>query len=280
MQITLLGGFEVLIDGRRVSPTEWRRRQAAALVKLLALAPGRILHREQVMDALWPDLHLDEASPRLHKAAHYARRALGQPRSVVLGGDTVALLPDAEVDIDAVRFQRLAESARDARTAGEAVDAYPGDLLPQDLYDTWTGEPRNRLRMLYLRTLRRSGRWQDTDSTDELAYLELVGGPASAGDILSAPGQFERLAHEPRRDPRVAPHSPKAVHVRDASMHSPRRGRAPILIVGDPAARPGQPTVQTDGDWPYRRILEAVAELRRDHPTLSAGATPIAVILM
>lgn len=144
MQITLLGGFEVVVDGRRVPPADWRRRHATALVKLLALAPGRTLHREQVIDALWPNLYVCEAAPRLHKAAHYARRALGEPRSLVLGGDAVALFPDAEVDVDATRFQRLAESARDARAAGEAADAYPGDLLPQDLFEAWTEEPRER----------------------------------------------------------------------------------------------------------------------------------------
>jgi DNA-binding SARP family transcriptional activator len=173
MQITLLGGFDVVIDGRRVPPAEWRRRQAAALVKLLALAPGRILHREQVIDALWPNLYPSEAAPRLHKAAHYARRALGQPGSLVLGGDTVALFPDAVVDVDAVRFQRLAESARDARAAGEAADAYPGDLLPHDIYDAWTEEPRERLRLLYLRTLRRADRWQDIDASVVEAVAEL-----------------------------------------------------------------------------------------------------------
>jgi DNA-binding SARP family transcriptional activator len=78
------------------------------------------LHGEQVIDALWSDLDLDEAAPRLHRAAYYARRSLGDQRSLVLSGETVALFPDAHVDVDAFRFQRLAESAQDAQTAGAA----------------------------------------------------------------------------------------------------------------------------------------------------------------
>src|SRR4051795_1265090 len=77
VSVRLLGGFEVVVDGRAVHPQHWRRRSAAALVKLLALAPGRRMRREEVIDALWPDLLVDEAAPRLHKAAHYARTALG-----------------------------------------------------------------------------------------------------------------------------------------------------------------------------------------------------------
>jgi DNA-binding SARP family transcriptional activator len=73
-EIDLLGGFAVRIDDRPIPPTEWRRRQAASLVKLLALAPRRTLHREQVIDALWPGAGNDDAGPRLHKAAHFAKR--------------------------------------------------------------------------------------------------------------------------------------------------------------------------------------------------------------
>ena len=39
VEIDLLGGFAVRVDGRPIPATEWRRRQAASLVKLLALAP-------------------------------------------------------------------------------------------------------------------------------------------------------------------------------------------------------------------------------------------------
>jgi DNA-binding SARP family transcriptional activator len=281
MHITLLGGFDVVIDGRRVPSAQWRRRQAAALVKLLALAPGRTLHREQVIDALWPSLYVDQATPRLHKAAHYARRALGQPRSLVLGGDTVALFPDAEVDVDAVRFQRLAESARDAGAAGEAADAYPGELLPHDLYERWTEEPRERLRLLYQQTLRRAGRYQDIvniDAAGEPAHLELIRYQASAGETRPAPHQFERLERGPRRGLGAAP-CPEPIQVRDKSVHAPRRRRSPIVLVGGPSVSLDQPTAGPHRDWPYRRVLDAVAELC-GHPALPVDERTVAVIIM
>jgi DNA-binding SARP family transcriptional activator/tetratricopeptide (TPR) repeat protein len=265
VHITLLGGFEVVADGRRVPPADWHRRQAAALVKLLALVPGRSLHRERVIDALWSGLDLDEAAPRLHKAAHYARRSLGDPRSLVLNGETVALCPDADVDVDAIRFERLAESARDARTAGDAADAYPGELLPQDVYDPWTQEPRERLRLLYLRMLRTAGRWEAltaADPSDEQAHLALIRSLAGAGDRRSALRQFERLEGGLRRELGVAP-SPEALRLRDELLatagatrpavkialvgrdgeqarvarllESVRQGRGRVLFVGGPA---------------------------------------------
>ena len=93
VQVRLLGGFEVVRDGVPVAAEAWVRRQAAQLVQLLALSRDRRLHREQVVDALWPGLSWDAAGPRLHKAAHYARRALDDPGAVVLRQELVVALP-------------------------------------------------------------------------------------------------------------------------------------------------------------------------------------------
>ena len=93
------------------------------------------------MDPLWPDLTVAEAAPRLHKAAHYARRALGEDRTaIVLRNETVALLPDAEVVVDVDVFERAAEEALADGTpaaAAAAAGLYGGPLLPDDRYETW-----------------------------------------------------------------------------------------------------------------------------------------------
>src|SRR3954464_10782699 len=101
VQVKLLGGFEVVHDGVPVAAEAWVRRHAAQLVQLLALSRDRRMHREQVVDALWPGLPWDDAAPRLHKAAHYARRALDDPGAVVLRHELVTLFPDRDdVEID------------------------------------------------------------------------------------------------------------------------------------------------------------------------------------
>ncbi len=65
LRIKLLGGFSVSVGSRNIEEDAWRLRKAAALVKLLALAPGHSLHREQVMEALWPELGKRAASNNL-----------------------------------------------------------------------------------------------------------------------------------------------------------------------------------------------------------------------
>jgi len=94
--ISVLGRFEMVIGGRDVARAIGRR-DATRLAKFLALAPNRRAHREQIVDALWPESSLDTVQNRLHKAAHYLRRATGLADSVVLSEATVALLPDTPV---------------------------------------------------------------------------------------------------------------------------------------------------------------------------------------
>jgi DNA-binding SARP family transcriptional activator len=50
--------------------------QARTVVKLLALEPTQRLHREYLLDLLWPDLPPPAAANNLHQALHVARRAL------------------------------------------------------------------------------------------------------------------------------------------------------------------------------------------------------------
>jgi DNA-binding SARP family transcriptional activator len=54
VRVRPLGGFGVRVGSREITEGEWRLRKARALVKLLALAPGHALLREQVVDRLWP----------------------------------------------------------------------------------------------------------------------------------------------------------------------------------------------------------------------------------
>src|SRR5215470_13940078 len=153
IHVTLLGRFTVTVDGVPVAEAGWKRRQAAALVKVLALAPGRRLHREQVIDLVWPQDTIADAVPKLHKAAHFARRAIGVPDAVVPRGDQVVLCPGGSVTVDAVQFEDLARralAAGDTAAAREALALYGGELLPGNRYEEWAEPHREQLRKHHL----------------------------------------------------------------------------------------------------------------------------------
>jgi DNA-binding SARP family transcriptional activator len=211
VEVGLLGGFAVIVDGNRVPDDAWRRRNSAALVKLLAITPAMRLHREQVLDALWPEVPLELAAPRLHKAAHFARRALGLDDGVDLSQDVVTLLPGYDVVVDARRFEELARADPDA-----AIASYRGRLLPTDIYEPWTHLERDRLHQLYLQLLREGGHWQrlvSEDPADERAHLGLVAALADTGDVRGALAAYDRMVRDLDRELGTLP-SPQAQRIR------------------------------------------------------------------
>ena len=139
--VNLLGGFAAAVDGEPVPATAWRLRKARELVKLLALAPGHRLHREQVMDVLWRDRELAAAANNLHQAVYVARRAL-DPGAIEVLDEMLQLTADVDVD-------RLALAAVDARRIGTptayraALSIYCGELLPENRYDDWAAGRRD-----------------------------------------------------------------------------------------------------------------------------------------
>src|SRR3954452_17883179 len=111
LEVRLLGRFEVLVDSRPGPADAWAQRRAADLVKVLVLAPAPGTPRAGVLETLWPKLGAEAAAANLHKAASYARDALGDRDAVVLRGGVVALAPTAEVTVDVERFEGGDDSA-------------------------------------------------------------------------------------------------------------------------------------------------------------------------
>lgn len=180
--INLLGRFEVVVDGVPVLDRSWGRRKARALLGLLALQRGHSLHREQVLDALWPDMSLAAAANNLHKNVHHLRSALAErgatTQLVEVAGDLVRLADAVRVDVDV--FRDLAQRARTARhdpyLYEQALALYQGDLLPEELYEDWAALKREELRDLCVHLL------------IELARLD-----EAHGRLDAAVARFERI---------------------------------------------------------------------------------------
>lgn len=184
LEVRLLGGFDAVVDSRPVPVDAWPQRRAIELVKLLALAPRHRMPRDEVLEALWPRLGADAAAANLHKAASYARRALGDRSAIVLRGGMVELAPDAEVTTDVERFEQGDDSA------------YRGELLPDDPYEQWALDARARLRARRLELMRAEGRWDEVlreDPADEEAHCGLMRQHMASGDRPAVARQFRLL---------------------------------------------------------------------------------------
>ena len=164
MRVWLLGGFKVTVGSRTIGEEEWRLKKAGSLVKLLALAEGHRLHREQAMELLWPGLDSEASVNNLHYALHVARRVLepaapasATSRYLRLRGEQLALCPEGPLWVDVEAFEEAAATARRAclepAAFQAAIELYSGELLPEDRYEPWAEERRAELRELYLSLL-------------------------------------------------------------------------------------------------------------------------------
>jgi predicted ATPase/DNA-binding SARP family transcriptional activator/Tfp pilus assembly protein PilF len=227
VEVRVLGGFAVVADGQALSDRAWGgSRKARALAKLLALAPGLRLHRDQILDTLWPDLDPEAAGPSLHQSIYLVRRALAPLGiEVALQAQVLALRAHGELTTDLVAFEAAVAHARRSRDRAAfeaAIARYTGDLLPDDRYEEWSFHARERARAAYLDLLRdfaatlvergaRAGaiaalnRLVAAESADEAAHVALMRLYAEDGQRARALQQFGQLRAVLRREIEAEP---------------------------------------------------------------------------
>lgn len=158
-EVFMLGAFRLSIDGATVDERLWVRRKAKTLVKLLALQPNHQLHREQLIEYLWPEQEPESAINNFHKTIHAARRALepdlkagGDSRFIITQDQLVSLRAPGGVWVDVEEFELRAMAALKLTEPADgeaALELYGGDLLGEDLYEDWAAVRREKLRMLH-----------------------------------------------------------------------------------------------------------------------------------
>lgn len=281
----LLGGFGVSVGPRDVANEAWRLRKAASVLKLLALSPSHSLHREQVVEALWPDLGTRSASNSLRQALHAARVALHpEPetasRLLASSEEGIVLCPKEELWVDTEAFE---EAARGARRTWEpsayeaALDLYDGELLPEDRYEEWAEGPRTYLREIYLSLLSELaslyeergglgraeamlGKLLAEEPANEGAHTSLMRLYALSGRRAEALAQYGRLEGVLSRTLGMGPSS-SARSLREeissgrypppGAPHEPRRkGRAHPLAT---SLRTGAASLVGNGSWSRSR---------------------------
>src|SRR4051794_6240397 len=182
VSVTLLGGFAAAVDGTAVPDSAWRLKKARELVKLLALARGHRLHRDQAMDVLWRELAPSAAANNLHQAVHVARRALGAD-TIDVRDEVLSLV--AEVDVDLLTA--AATEARRLKTPAAyraALSLYRGELLPENRYDDWAETRREELATLAAEL---------ADEWEELGSAAAFGLPADASSFVGRGRELTEL---------------------------------------------------------------------------------------
>ena len=258
-------GSEVLID------QGWNRRKALTLLKAVSVQPQARLHRDQLIDALWPELDSRAGQNNLHKNLHHLRTALadrGAEESLVaLRGDIVQVAEEVQIDLG--RALALAATARgtgDLDALDGALDATEGELLPEDAYEDWLADARDELADARAQLLREvaaihaaAGRFDlaiectsellAADPLDEATHRSLMQLFFDAGSRHRALRQYEACRDVLQTELGVEPSSEtEALHARLLEEpHGPRASDAPVgqpppPVTPGPARIPPPPT--------------------------------------
>jgi predicted ATPase/DNA-binding SARP family transcriptional activator len=155
LRVRTLGEFAVWRNDERIPAQAWSRRKAAALFKALLSARDYRLHRDQIVEMLWPDGDPARADSNLRFTLHVLRALLDPPdaevshvasrdRVLILvpntSGKEIGELGHSRDWLDAANFAVAAERAlarEDPELCKIALALYAGTYLPEDRYEEW-----------------------------------------------------------------------------------------------------------------------------------------------
>lgn len=249
--LRLLGQASVTgVDGaRRAVP----RGLQPLLCRLAIRGP---IHREVLMDELWPDASSARIRGRFNTLIWRLRRFMSADSLVNDGAGLLSLTPSVECDVAV--FEREYASRH---SVPSAADHYSGDLLP-GCFDDWVVAERERLRNLYLSLLRRivahhSARGElnlairrgselcNADPLREDAQRELISLYLRAGQRAEARRQYEHCVDVLASDLGVRPMLETQQLGRAIALHghhsaAPSRSTGTDVAVGNDAADLGE----------------------------------------
>lgn len=222
-----LSEARVLLDGKEIRDLQWRSEKSKEMFFYLLSRRGKH-RREEVLDALWPELPVAKARSTFHSTAYRLRRAL-YPDCLLHAENSYWLNPEGDYRYDVEQFRRLLEEAEAlpkgssdrARKLEEAVALYRGSFL-KDFYSEWCLTLGRDLEQQYLKALAllagyhaARGEYKEAvsllerlltlDPYDEEAYLHLMKAHINHGEPAMAQRCYRRYERVVRDELGSAP---------------------------------------------------------------------------
>ncbi|MGH3822179.1 MAG: AfsR/SARP family transcriptional regulator [Pseudonocardiaceae bacterium] len=162
LAVRMLGGFELKFDEQPVR--EWRGRRALSIIQFLVVNRRNAVSREVLIDAIWPEIDIDQGRRRLHQGIYDLRSTLrdadpGRTHIICVDG-SYRLDPAMPVWVDSEEFDRLVSAAGQSQAENRIDEAfelcraasglYRDDFLSDAIGTDWSTAERNRLRARYV----------------------------------------------------------------------------------------------------------------------------------
>ncbi|HSF83619.1 MAG TPA: BTAD domain-containing putative transcriptional regulator [Anaerolineales bacterium] len=238
LRVHTLGTFKVWRGEDQVPRNSWNREKARQLFQILLTYRRGPLSRDQIAEALWPDLDPTTSHRNFRNVLNALYHVLEPDREpgsesayVMREGSTYALRPTADLWLDAEVFldtlhqaEMLIDDSPDEAISllTDAIDLYQGEYLPDARYESWTAAERERLAVLFLQNADRlsdllleKGRYEEAihvnqrilaqDNCWERAYRHLMLAYDRLGDRGQVGRIYQRCVHTLRAEIDVIP---------------------------------------------------------------------------
>lgn len=169
MQVCILGDFTVVMDHQVIRSQQWPRERALQLFQFFLIhGLDQALHREQIIDRLWPEESMEGGIQLFKVALHTISKTLepGKPSRAPSGiilrtGHSYrmsrqGLWIDSEVMAGKIGEANAVLHSNPDTAASifeEAVRMYAGPVLPDRIFEDWTSGYREHIQMLVLTAL-------------------------------------------------------------------------------------------------------------------------------
>lgn len=166
LQVETLGSFEVILNGKKIPDSAWKRDTAIQLFQFFITSRNtRAMHKASIIDRIWHEAD-EKAGNRNFKAALHQLSKTIEPDKInredqvfiIRQGltyrlDTTQIWMDIDAldDLIIIGNQSVNEQPEEALLAyQQAVDLYRGIYLPNRIYEDWCADERERIQVLVL----------------------------------------------------------------------------------------------------------------------------------
>lgn len=183
LRARLFGDLQLSLNGEDVPVWGWRSKKAVSLLAMLLHHRGDPVHREQAMEALWPEGDPERSSKNLNVALTATRRGLEQAhpegsKCLRRQGAFYRIAPETIEWLDVSEFLDLTTEATTLASAGDleggeraanrALTLVGEEYLASEHYAEWASAERARHGELAADLATRSAEWLlDRDQVEE-----------------------------------------------------------------------------------------------------------------
>jgi DNA-binding SARP family transcriptional activator/predicted ATPase len=192
IRLSLFGNFEITLEAKTLNTRDFRHRHPLMVLHMLCVQPNHQIHRDLILDRLWPESTAEGASNRLYNTLHALRRTFAEAglpedeRIVLLQAGNVMLNPAHQYSVDLHAFSGLIAQARalpkddphqlSVQTAllSQASDLYKGELLSGTAYEDWIEPIRLKSKADYVWALEQLAAHSKSEPDVAIGYFQKI----------------------------------------------------------------------------------------------------------